>query len=237
MCWFVIDPQTGEHLRQVEKPARGRERTLYLHNLALDGFFDTLWGFHAFLAHHPRPPFEDLVAFAVDGTIPESMMPLVGPDLSRFHQAMQDFWAGWDEGEEGYRAFLGRPMFREEKYWLIHSWLRRMAVGREQFYAGKAVRSEEWLVDWRAWDGRRWGPECWGRLRVFSDGTADAWYPGVGVLGYDNVDAARHELSQTGYHDWEELKARFPKKPWTAPPAPLVAQADDSAEPFRYEGG
>src|SRR5262245_29932553 len=102
MCWFVICPHTGKHLQQVEKPLPGRRGTLYLHDGAFDAFFDTGWAFREFLAPHPRPPFEDLVAFVVDGTIPESMMPLVGLELARHHKAIRDFWAGCDEGEEGY---------------------------------------------------------------------------------------------------------------------------------------
>jgi hypothetical protein len=125
----VIDPQTGEHLRQVEKPVPGHELTLYLHNLALDAFFDVLWAFKEFLAHHPRPPFGDLVAFVVDGTIPQSMMPLIGPDLSRLRQAMQDYWGNWDNGEDGYLALLGRRMLREEKYWLVQTVGRGSALG------------------------------------------------------------------------------------------------------------
>lgn len=235
MCWFIIDPRTGRHLQQVDQPTPGREPTLYLHNLALDGFFDVLWAFQEFLARHPRPPFEDLVEFVVDGAIPQSMMSLVGPDLSQLRQAMQDYWSNWDEGEDGYRALVGRPMLRDEKYWLVQTWLRRMAVGREQFYAGKVVQSEEWLVDWRAWDGHQWDADSLGRLRVFSDGSADAWMPSVGVLGYDNVNAARRELGQAGYHRWDELQTRFPEKGWAVPPTPPVEKADDPSEPFRYE--
>jgi hypothetical protein len=206
MCWFVISPRTGKHLRQVEKPARGPRRTLYLHDGAFDAFFEIGSRVKELIARHPRPPFEDLVAFVVDGMIPESMMPLVGPDLGRHHTAMQDFWASLNDGEEGYPALLGRLMLREEKYWLVQRWLRDLAVGRSQFYAGKTVQREEWLVNCRGWDGRRWNDRCQGRLRVFSDGTADAWYPGVGLLGFDTEEAARHELAAAGFGRWEELK-------------------------------
>lgn len=237
MCWFVIDPQTGEYLRPVEKPVPGQEPTLYLHNLHLDAFHDALWAFQEFLARHPRPPFADLITFVVDGTVPSSMRALPSPDLARHYWAVRDFWAGCDDAEAGYRALLGRPMRREEKYWLVQKWVRLMAVGREQFYAGKAVEREEWLVDWRVWDGEHWGPDSRGRLRVFSDGTADAWCPGVGLIGFGNADAARRELGQAGYREWEELQEQYPDKAWTGPPAPPVEQADDPTEPFRYEGG
>ncbi|MCE9560798.1 MAG: hypothetical protein K8U57_01960 [Planctomycetes bacterium] len=241
-CWFEIDPQTGEQRRQVERPAPGPGRTLYLQNGAFDAFFDIAWAFRSFLAPHPRPPFEDLVAFVVDGTIPTSMMPLVGADLAQHRKAIQDFWAGWDQGEEGYPTLVGRPMLRDEKYWLVEDWLRCLAVGREQFYAGKTLYHEEWLVDWRAWDGKRkrWTKGRQGRLRIFTDGTADAWCPGLGLLGFDTEQAARDELGAAGYGEWEEIKTWFTKlgddhDAVTDPPAPPVAQADDPRQPFRYQ--
>jgi hypothetical protein len=157
-------------------------------------------------------------------------------ELARHHKAMRDFWARCDEGEEGYPALLGRPMRRREKYWLVQSRLRRLAVGREQFYAGKTVRREEWLVDWRRFYRGRWEADCHGRLRIFSDGSADAWYPALGLLGYDSEEAARRELGAAGYQTWEGLMAWFPDKSLLAPPAPPVAVTEDLKGPFRYEG-
>lgn len=236
MFWWVISPRTGKRLRQVEKPVPGAERTLYLHDGAFDAFFDTAWDFKTFLAPYPRPPFKDLVAFVVDGKIPESMMNLVGGELAHHHKAMQDFWASCNEGEEGYPALLGRPMLRQEKYWLVHGWLRRLAVGREQFYAGKTVQRQEWFVNWRGWEGQQWNDRCQGRLRVFSDGSADAWIPGLGLLAYDNEVAARRELGAAGYQTWDELMAWPPGQKLPVPPAPRPAVVEDLKGPFVYEG-
>ncbi len=238
MCWFEICPRTGRHLRQLDRPDPGRPRGLYLHDLALDTFFDPLWDFQVFLAPHARPPFEDLISFVVDGKIPESMMPLVGVELARHHQAMQGFWAGWDRAEDGYPALLGRPMRRREKYWLVEPWVRRMAVGREEFYAGKEASRVEWLVNWRDWlhfDGR-WGDRCWGRLRVFTDGTADAWSGGVGLLGFDAEGGARSMLGEAGFQAWEAIASWLGDECPPPPPAPPAAEADDPKGPFRYEG-
>ncbi len=235
MCWFVIDSGTGKHLDQVDMPTPGDQR-LYLHNLALDSFFDTAGAFEQFLAPHSRPPFEDLVSFVVDGVTPKSMAPLAGPKLDRHRKAIQNFWTGWDAGEDGYEALLGRPMLREEKYWLVHEWLCRLAVGREQFYEGKTVRREQWLVDWRGWDGQRWKRKCRGRLRVFSDGSADAWYPAVGVSAFDKEEDARRHLDAAGFGVWEEIKAWLGLLGGPDPPAPPVSQADDTKGPFRYRG-
>lgn len=234
MCWFIVDPKTGEYGEHVKTPSRGDTNTLYLHGLAFDSFFDIRWAFELFLAPHPRPPFEDLVAFVVDGWIPESFHFLMGPELGQHHQAIQDFWKSWDNGDDGYLAVIGRPMLRAEKYWLVEHLLRRLAVGREQFYEGKALTREEWLVDWRSWDGVRWKDVRWARVRVFSDGTADAWCRGLGLMGYDTEEDARRELEAAGYSAWEELEDRHFLGAVPPPPAPPQGQEDDKAAPFRY---
>src|SRR5262249_50242109 len=146
MCWFLICPKTGKHLEQFDRPDPSRKGALYLLNGAFDAFFDDLYAFREFLAPLTRPVFRDLIAFVIDGTIPESMVPLVGLELSRHHQAMQRFWTVCNAGEDGYPALLGREMLRQEKYWLVQFWVWRTSVGREQFYPGKAVARQEWLV-------------------------------------------------------------------------------------------
>lgn len=238
MCWFIIDPKTGRYGRHVKKPSHRNK--LYLHNLAFDAFFDIGWAFEQFLAPHPRPPFDDLVAFVIDGHIPASLRERLGPELDAHYRAFQQFWASWDTGEDGYPALLGRPMLREEKYWLLEHWLRRQAVGREQFYAGKTVEREEWLVNGRAWDGERWKADCWGRLRVFSDGTADAWCPGLGVMAYDTEEGARRELESARYSAWDVLEEHLFHGEVPAPPTPareqLKQQLETGGGPFRYCG-
>jgi hypothetical protein len=238
MCWFIIDPKTGRYGRHVKTPSRRGDK-LYIHNLAFDSFFDIGWAFQRFLAPHRRPPFDDLVAFIIDGESPKSLLRLPKKELAFHQNAFKQFWDSWNKGEEGYEALLGRPMLREERYWLLQHWIRRLAVGREQFYEGKRVVREEWLVNWSAWDGKRWGEQCYGRLRVFSDGSADAWYRGIGLLGYDNEVSARRELEQARFSAWGDIlneMAMFPRLQCPAPPPPSAKQRDDSKEPFQYEG-
>ncbi|MBN9121555.1 MAG: hypothetical protein J0I06_20800 [Planctomycetes bacterium] len=238
MCWFIVDPETGEHEQHIETANQVQEGKVYAPNGFFDGFFDAAWAFEWFLASHPRPPFEDLVAFVVDGHIPASLHDRIGPELDRHHRAIRDYWEYLDSSPDGYREFIGRPMRREEKYWLVEHWLRRLAVGSEQFYAGKAVEREEWLVNWRAREKDDWRGDCWGRLRIFSDGTADAWCPGLGLMGYDTEEDARRELGASGHSTWEELNeglfhGRVP------PPSDSLReqtrqQLNAMSEPFRY---
>jgi hypothetical protein len=234
MCWFIIDPKTGRSGEHVKNPSRGEN--LYLHNLAFDSFFEIGYAFHQFIAPYSRPPFEDLVAFVIDGETRDSFRHLPQAGLAEHQKAMRDFWAAWDAGEDGYPALLGRPMLREEKYWLLEHWLRRVAVGRKQFYKGKTVVREEWLYQWHHGPEREWTADCYGRLRVFSDGTADAWW-GAGLFGYSDEAGARHELSGARYRPWEEIENQlFAGRFLPEPPPPSAFNMDDSDVPFRYEG-
>jgi hypothetical protein len=234
MCWFIINPKNGRYGRHVEKPSRGEN--LYLHNLAFDSFFEIGYAFHEFMAPYARPPFEDLVAFVIDGETRDSFRHLPQEILAEQQKAMRAFWAAWDAGEDGYRALLGRPMLREEKYWLLEHWLRRVAVGREQFYQGKTVAREEWLVDRHYYEDGQWSDGCYGRLRVFNDGTADAWW-GAGLFGFSDEALARRELSGAKYRPWEEIENElFGGHFLPAPPPPSAFALDDSDVPFRYEG-
>ncbi len=115
--------------------------------------------------------------------------------------------------------------------------VRLMAVGREQFYSGKTVAREEWFFKWGHREDRKWRAEDCGRLRVFSDGTADAWLPGIGLCGYSGEEGARRELSAARYRPWEEIENQlFGGQFLPEPPPPSAFALDDSNEPFRYEG-
>ncbi len=235
MCWFIIDPKTGDYGEHVKKPTPGSN--LYLHNLAFDSFFDTRYAFERFLSSYSRPSFEDFVAFVIDGEVRDSFRHIPREELLDHQRAMQEFWAVCDEGADGYPALLGRSMLREEKYWLVQHWLRRMAIGREQFYGGKAVVREEWFFRWGYPEDRKWRAGDYGRLRTFSDGTADAWSSRIGLRGYGDEAGARRELSEVGYCPWEEIENRlFDGRFLPEPPPPSAFAMDDSNEPFRYEG-
>src|SRR5262249_58326411 len=74
-----------------------------------------------------------------------------------------------------------------------------------------------------------------GRLRVFSDGTAGAWIPGVGLIGFDEADAAPHQPGAPDLQTREEPMALFPAKglPATAPP---VSEAEELQGPLWFAG-
>ncbi len=73
MCWFLVDPETGQHVRRVSKPVKSGGERVYVNDLVSDALHHTAWHFHEFLARYPtRPPLEDLATFVVEGSIPTS---------------------------------------------------------------------------------------------------------------------------------------------------------------------
>jgi hypothetical protein len=227
MSWFIINPSTGEQVRHVTKPVKGDTGTLYVDDLACDGLHDCAWRFHVFLAEHsPRPSLEDLAAFVLDGKIPPSFWSLNRRKLKTHQSAFAKFWVAVDKG---YQQFVNRPATHQERYWTAHSYLWRMAIGKEQFYANKKVQSEEWLLlDSDLWRGKL----TWARLRVFKDATADAWDRN-GLLGFDSEAFARHFLNEGHYVEIETLREMTTIPEGAKPPA---AKAESPKEPFRYFG-
>lgn len=215
MCWFIIDPNTGRHLRHVRQPVKKGDK-LYLNDLISDGMHDQAWHFHELLAEHPtRPPLEDLASFVIEGQIPASFESLSQRKLKTHQTAFKRFWAGADPA---YQEFLGRPASRQEKYWTSHSYLWRMAIGKDHFYANKIVRYEEWLLH-DLFVVR--GSLTWARLRVFNDATAETW-DSTGLMGFDSEEMARRYLGESHY---------VPKGA-----KPPTAKAESPKARFRYSG-
>jgi hypothetical protein len=74
---------------------------------------------------------------------------------------------------------------------------------KDEFYGAKAVVLTEW-----------WFDEClfpeltWARIRVFSDGTADAcWDEGGKLYGFESVEYAGHFLAEDEYRRFLSLDA------------------------------
>ena len=133
------------------------------------------------------------------------------------------------------RYLAARCCVRRNTGWL-RPCVRCMAVGREQFYQGKTIAYEVWLVDRHYYEDRQWRDGCYGRLRVFSDGTADAWWA-AGLFGFSDETLARRELSGAKYRPWEEIENElFDGHFLPEPPPPSAFTLDDSDVPFRYEG-
>lgn len=95
---------------------------------------------------------------------------------------------------------------------------------RDEFYRGKQVVREEWFVH----DGDLLS---WARLRVFSDGTADAWEHGQ-LWGFVNEACARFSIREGRYvhpsrvaPTGEALRSEPPRE-----------QADANDQPFHWGG-
>jgi hypothetical protein len=100
----------------------------------------------------------------------------------------------------------------------------RGTVTEEDFYRGKRVVYEEWFVN-------DLDLVTWARLRVFDDGTADAWEFGA-LAGFENEGYARHMIAEGHYVDSREL-ASLGEVPRCDPP---IARASAAGQPFRYYG-
>jgi hypothetical protein len=79
--------------------------------------------------------------------------------------------------------------------------LLRPAIGSTTFYEGKMVTEVEWWISYVCKS-----PELyWGRLRVFSDGTADAAFDEETVYGFDDRRFAGYFLAEDEYTPFEAL--------------------------------
>jgi hypothetical protein len=95
---------------------------------------------------------------------------------------------------------------------------------REEFYRGKQVVREEWFVH----DDDL---VSWARLRVFSDGTADAWEHGQ-LWGFVSEACARFSIREGRYVH----PSRVASTGETLHSGPPREQADASGQPFHWGG-
>ena len=227
MCgWYEIDPATGSLIRWVEKGETPSADKHYL----VDGWSirEDVWDFHQMLSERGRPPTEDNVAFVVDDDIPGSFAKLDAAVVENTYYELGDLWKAM--GEE-YREVIGREPNRLERYWVAFPEVRKMSTGREQFYAGKAVRREEWFlydIDLFVED-----KQTWARLRVFDDGSADTW-DATGLAGFDDEQSASTFIGEKHYASLDTLRS-MPKYAPKVPSGPPVGRSDES-ESFRYFG-
>lgn len=224
-CWFEIDPETGERVRDLDSTKSAQPGRLYLDDEWMDSLIDELGTFHDMLAAHTRPPKDDILKFVVDDVVPESFSQLDAAVVEETRQRLAEFW---EDMSEAYEEAFDRDPLPAEKYWVAIGEVNKMATGRGQFYADKTVKSEEWLL--HDMDLIR-NKESWGRVRVFDDGSADAWYKNV-LSGFDSEEAARCYIGEAEYVSLAILRSM----PETAEKVPVTTPTNRSDEgvPFRY---
>jgi hypothetical protein len=225
MCWFEIDPATGSVVRQLGKTDPVDPDATYSGDGWASSFQQKAWQFHDLLTTGRRPSCKDLMAFFLDGRVPVSISKLDPKVVNRTQRAIATLWKVADKE---WRQRLGRKMTRVERSWIVYPEVRRMATTRRKFYAGKIVRCEQWfLYDMDLMKSKH----TWARLRVFKDGSADAWIAGC-LAGFDNEQSAQIFIGEEHYADPETLRA-MPE--FTALlPANQPAKLSDTSAPFRY---
>lgn len=172
-----------------------------------------------------RPSLKDLIAFFVDGQVAASIAKLDPKEVNRSQRAVATLWKVADRE---YRQRIGRKATRLERYWIAYPEIRRMAMSRRKFYTGKTVRCEEWfLYDMDLMNNKH----TWARLRVFSDGTADAWIAGS-LAGFEDEQSAQIFIGEEHYVTSDTLRA-MPEFASLVPAGPPSKQSDALA-PFRY---
>jgi hypothetical protein len=72
---------------------------------------------------------------------------------------------------------------------------------KAEFYAGKTVTEVEWWIAYAC----HYPELYWGRLRVFSDGTADAASDEANVYGFDDRKFAGYFLGEDEYTPFATL--------------------------------
>jgi hypothetical protein len=110
--------------------------------------------------------------------------------------------------------------------------LIRPRIDAKAFYAGKTISEVEW-----------WISSCcefpelyWGRLRVFSDGTADAAFDESSVYGFDDRKYAGYFLGEDEYVPFATLDADDEKQLGAKQSEISPPPWRDKATEFKYLG-
>ena len=82
--------------------------------------------------------------------------------------------------------------------------LVRPDIDAKTFYAGKTISEVEWWIS----SCCKFPELYWGRLRVFSDGTADAAFDESDVYGFDDREYAGYFLAEDEYTRFARMDAQ-----------------------------
>ena len=105
-------------------------------------------------------------------------------------------------------------------------------IDKHSFYEGKTLNEVEWWISWAAI------PDLyWARLRVFSDGSADAAFDESSVYGFNDRKYAGYFLGEDEYSPVSELddedQKRLPAEITDLSPPNWI---DSKTAKFKYLG-
>ncbi len=110
---------------------------------------------------------------------------------------------------------------------------RLRSVDKHSFYEGKTLAQVEWWLSYCS----EYPDLAWARLRVFSDGSADAAFDASKVYGFDERRFASYFLSEDEYLPFDSMDEQDEadigaKKADISPPSWI----DDARAKFEYLG-
>jgi hypothetical protein len=68
-------------------------------------------------------------------------------------------------------------------------------LGKHSFYEGKTLNALEWWISYTC----EFPELSWGRLRLFSDDSADVWFGESHIYGFNNRHSAENFLAEDEY--------------------------------------
>jgi len=101
---------------------------------------------------------------------------------------------------------------------------------KNSFYEGKALKEVEWWISYAC----RFPELYWGRLRVFSDGSADACFSKSKIYGFANRDSAENFLTEDEYTRLTNVKSNLKDGLLLFEPKRLVGRIRDVRDVFEH---
>jgi hypothetical protein len=108
-----------------------------------------------------------------------------------------------------------------------------VSVDKSSFYKGKTLAKVEWWLSYCS----EYPDLAWARLRVFSDGSADAAFEKSKVYGFDVREYASYFLSEDEYMSFESIDEQDEKDIGVKKTeVSLPSWTDDGRVEFEYLG-
>ena len=103
---------------------------------------------------------------------------------------------------------------------------------KAEFYKGKTITEVEWWMSYAC----QYPELYWGRLRVLSDGSADAAFDEANVYGFDNREYAGHFLAEDEYTPFATLAAEDEEMSGATASQMSPPNWSDTSAKFKYLG-